>query len=208
MERWSWVLILATCVACDGPASMDAGGADGDASVVDDAGRDGGGGGDAGLDGGQRTPDSGVDSGTDSGLDGGPDCIAYRDMDRDGYGDPDVTRPYFCRGFLPDGFVDVAGDCYDLSRDVYPDAPGWRTVDRGDGSFDWNCDGIEELQYPVRATCSPSAPDGTGGGWLLYCVDPAPGECRRFEPIPTCGEVHEFSNPIACNTQTRFQQCR
>jgi|6_EtaG_2_1085325.scaffolds.fasta_scaffold00078_9 hypothetical protein len=208
MERWSWVLILATCVACDGPASMDAGGADGDASVVDDAGRDGGGGGDAGLDGGQRTPDSGVDSGTDSGLDGGPDCIAYRDMDRDGYGDPDVTRPYSCRGVLPDGFVDAAGDCYDLSRDVYPDAPGWRTMDRGDGSFDWNCDGVEELQYPDHATCEPATSDGTGGGWTRVCEEPAPGGCIRLRPVPGCGGSADFQDPIGCIRRTRFQHCR
>jgi len=209
MERWIWALVLATSVvACDGAPPVDAG-ADEDASSASDAAAgDAGVDEDGGQDAGELARDSGLDAGTDSGLDGGPDCIAYRDMDRDGYGDPEVTRPYFCRGFLPDGFVDVAGDCYDLSRDVYPDAPGWRTVDRGDGSFDWNCDGVEELQYPVRATCSPSAPDGTGGGWFLYCVDPAPGECREFEPIPTCGEVHEFRNPIACNVEMRFQHCR
>ncbi|MEC7520180.1 MAG: hypothetical protein VYE22_09965 [Myxococcota bacterium] len=209
MERWIWALVLATSVvACDGAPPVDAG-ADGDASSAPDAAAgDAGVDEDGGQDAGELARDSGLDAGTDSGLDGGPDCIAYRDMDRDGYGDPEVTRPYFCRGFLPDGFVDVAGDCYDLSREVYPDAPGWRTVDRGDGSFDWNCDGVEELQYPDHATCEPATSDGTGEGWTRVCDEPTPGGCLRLRPVPGCGGSADFQDPVGCIRRTRFQHCR
>ncbi len=81
-------------------------------------------------------------------------------------------------------------DCYDLSAAVNPGQTAYFTGHRGDGSFDYNCNGSVELQYgqsncteliqpngtigfnPMVTTCG-----GSGNYWLIN----AQNECSAVE---------------------------
>lgn len=100
-------------------------------------------------------------------------------------------------GALPCSF-----DCYDTNADAHPGQTAWFETNRGDGSFDYNCDGIEEPEWPDHGSCyvmsgqcgpftegwySSSAPAcGESGSWLTSCVAMGAG----------------------CVTEARIQACR
>ena len=70
------------------------------------------------------------------------DCITYRyDADGDGFGT--LSSQCSC---APDGnyrATEVELDCYDNNVDANPDQTSFFFDDRGDGSWDYNCDNIE-----------------------------------------------------------------
>jgi hypothetical protein len=64
--------------------------------------------------------------------------------------------------------VEFGGDCLDTSVDVHPDQTSFFDIDRGDGSFDYNCDGNEEEVNSQLASCDNSwygTCDMDGDGW-------------------------------------------
>ncbi len=64
-----------------------------------------------------------------------------------------------------DVYIDTAyggNDCYDTSNSVHPGTTWWFSTHRGDGSFDYDCDGVITYQLPV-ATAGQCA---TAGGAL------------------------------------------
>ncbi|MEB2313745.1 MAG: hypothetical protein OZ921_06460 [Sorangiineae bacterium] len=64
--------------------------------------------------------------------------VWYLDADHDGYGDPaKLTRA----SHQPDGHVGNALDCYDRNPDARPGQIHYFAAHRGDGSFDYDCDG-------------------------------------------------------------------
>lgn len=71
----------------------------------------------------------------------------YADADDDGFGDPAVSTPA-CKSAAPAGHVENADDCYDKNPSAKPGQKAWFTVERGDGSFDYDCSKAEEKQYP------------------------------------------------------------
>lgn len=65
-------------------------------------------------------------------------------------------------------------DCYDANSNAKPGQTSYFTSHRGDGSFDYNCDGTEEKQYTFVSTlsgtvcwggCDSVMPTGEGGLW-------------------------------------------
>jgi Notch-like protein len=65
-------------------------------------------------------------------------------------------------------------DCDDSNPDVFPGQTAYFTYDRGDGSFDYDCDGIETKQYnSIFQGCSMSPLNNicVGSGWssVPYC---------------------------------------
>lgn len=105
--------------------------------------------------------------------------LFYRDADKDGFGDAKKS----VRGCQPPpGFVDNAKDCYDGNRRVRPDQRDYFAVDRGDGSYDYNCDGQQTRRFVARAFCRVKESGGCAlaSGW---------GRGK----IPKCGEPAEFS---------------
>ena len=61
----------------------------------------------------------------------------YQDADADTYGNPSVSISACTTG----GYVDNNTDCYDANASAYPGSGACSGGNRGDGSYDWNCDG-------------------------------------------------------------------
>jgi len=71
----------------------------------------------------------------------------YADTDGDGYGNPSVTQSS-CTA--PSGYVANSSDCYDASANARPGQVAYFSVNRGDGSFDYNCNGASDRGNNVR----------------------------------------------------------
>jgi len=123
-------------------------------------------------------------------------CVSYYyDYDGDTYG---VDKPQCQCG--PTGFWTAlqGGDCYDFNVDAKPGQTGWFTVQRGDGSFDYDCNGLDEKQYTGNMTwacpdidsnlCEITTqgfdggePDcGDTGDWATDCTFYINGPCGWF----------------------------
>lgn len=73
--------------------------------------------------------------------------------------------------------------------------PGWHAEPNALGSWDWDCDGVEELRWTEHGSCDPVtcelvegwsspiglAPCGLGARWVGDCV-PFPGGMCGTEP--------------------------
>ena len=108
----------------------------------------------------------------------------FADADGDGFGD-DASAIVACDA--PAGFVTIGGDCMDSNADVHPAQTGFFSTDRGDGSFDYDCDGTESLQRTQQD------PD------ICICgLSPWASGCGRTEgwagPVPACGQPHPFNH--------------
>ena len=79
----------------------------------------------------------------------------YRDFDGDGYGDSNALS-CSCTGGIPDAYytVTTGGDCYDQNSQAAPGQAGYFTNSRGDGSFDYNCDGQQESELGNNGACA------------------------------------------------------
>jgi hypothetical protein len=96
---------------------------------------------DAGTDAGELGDAAHADAGTDSGApDTSSPCttVYYRDADGDGFGSPQISLASCSK---PDGYVDNANDCYDSNEKAKPGQTGRFKEHRGDGSYDYDCDG-------------------------------------------------------------------
>ncbi|HMV68301.1 MAG TPA: putative metal-binding motif-containing protein [Myxococcota bacterium] len=87
---------------------------------------------------------NGLDDDCDGSTDEGVGSTYYRDGDGDGYGSN--TTISACS--QPSGYVTNHSDCYDGNSRAYPGSnAGYNTQHRGDGSFDYDCDGVISYQY-------------------------------------------------------------
>lgn len=108
----------------------------------------------------------------------------FADADGDGFGD-DATTVTACEA--PAGFVAIGGDCMDSNADVHPSQNAFFTTDRGDGSFDYDCDGTEAKER-TREDVN-----------ICICgLSPWASGCGRTEgwagPVPACGQPSAFNN--------------
>lgn len=82
--------------------------------------------------------------------------VLERDNDDDHYGNGDLSSR--CTGATPpSGFVQrsLDEDCYDNNPNARPGQTNYYTSDRGDGSFDYNCDGnLTKKQVSVVESCA------------------------------------------------------
>jgi hypothetical protein len=104
----------------------------------------------------------------------------YRDQDGDGHGDPGQAVEACA---APRGYVARAGDCYDGNAAARPGQTESFAVHRGDGSFDYDCDGQETRRFTTKAYCRLKDRGGCAlaSGW------------EGKGPVPRCGEPGEFS---------------
>lgn len=152
--------------------------------------------------------------------DAGPDVVepppcevfAWPDADGDGFGDETVEPVEACE-VLPEGHVTNGDDCYDDNADAKPGATTWSTVDRGDGSYDYNCDGDQEKNWPDMQICAdPDADPPVDGfrGWALICLMNVGGTCQSWSSVPECGMAGKWRTNGDCTGQafTVTQRCR
>lgn len=98
-----------------------------------------------------------------------------------------------------DSFSTCNGDCNDNDPLVNPNQNQFQTT-ASNGSFDYNCDGTVEKQYPDLADCQVSGGTCTGDGW--------DGQ------VPNCGDQGSFAScykkAAGCDTNltTVTQGCR
>ncbi len=77
----------------------------------------------------------------------------YYDYDGDGYGSATAAPKCLCQedGYYRSGYDN---DCYDYNSSASPAATSYSSSQRGDGSWDWNCDGTQTKYYTSVGTCS------------------------------------------------------
>ena len=122
----------------------------------------------------------------------------YADSDGDGYGDPS-TSTVACSG--SSGWVSNSSDCYDGNAEANPAQSGYFDVDRGDGSYDYDCNGVNDAQYTSAGSCGGWPACATYAGWSSH--------------VRACGVTADYI--ISCNltglscsetTESRTQACR
>jgi hypothetical protein len=137
---------------------------------------------------------------------GSPGCARrYADVDRDGFGDPRVVS---ARCDLGPDWVSDATDCDDANAEVYPGQPAAFAVHRGDGSFDYDCDGRNELETEQLGACAlaPGCTPGTDGvGWWHGTIAGAPGCGGQQAWLLDCTPSGPACDAI---TEMRVQRCR
>jgi hypothetical protein len=98
-----------------------------------------------------------------------------------------------------DSYTTCNGDCNDNDPLVNPDQNQFQTT-ASNGSFDYNCDGTVEKQYPDLADCQVSGGTCVGDGW--------------DSQVPDCGDSGSFAScykkAASCdkNLTTVTQGCR
>ena len=132
----------------------------------------------------------------DSGVTG--TSTYYADSDGDGYGDASATA-VSCSA--PSGYVSNDSDCYDSNADANPTQAGYFDVDRGDGSYDYDCNGVNDQQYTSRGSCGGWPACTTYAGWVTAVI-----RCGRTDDyITSCSTDWTSCTEYA---ETRTQACR
>ncbi len=132
--------------------------------------------------------------------------VWYLDADRDGYGDHEhVIRS----AAQPEGYVANALDCYDHNAAAHPGQTGYFTEQRGDGSFDYDCDGSAARKDEIVSAGCRSL---TTFGYPTHCWADAGWQDR----VPGCGhegrwlaecDVSGFSCSVV-REERRLERCR
>jgi hypothetical protein len=92
------------------------------------------------------------------------------DLDGDGFEGP------FCSG----------PDCDDLDNNAFPGQTAFFASSRSNGSFDYNCDGAETMEWTSQMACSSCGPHTVGWWWLVDGINAGPA------PAPPCGFTGNF----------------
>ena len=149
-------------------------------------------------------------------------CICVKDQDGDGYwagvkgiivktpGTPGDCDPGIVS--CPEGYTLLTssfkggGDCMDTNSDVHPGQTTYFSTDRGDGSYDYNCDGVESKYWNQIASGSC--------GWELKnhpyncCYE----EFDTFkagwkDSVPACGVKATYYTDCTPPTLSSFTDC-
>ncbi len=106
----------------------------------------------------------------------------YLDEDGDGWG-VDVTR---CDWDVPEGYAARRGDCCDSDPGVHPFADfSGRPHDCPILQWDFDCDGVVEMDFPDTGVFTSCGEFCTGPGWT--------------DRVPACGELGTF---MGCSFST------
>ncbi len=160
----------------------------------------------------------------------------YTDGDGDGYAATGASSQCLCSASAPYTVGSLSpADCYDSNANAYPGSNSWRTLQRGDGSFDYNCDGAGEKRYNslsfgcingidvlgLYKSCSQNGSDGwdasvpqcgNSGGWVTDCPDlwfssACSVVCAFATDIAACISQCSGGNCVG-EFQSRQQECR
>ena len=103
----------------------------------------------------------------------------YPDADGDSYG-AKVTGKCLCASTATYK-VQNNSDCYDGNKFAYPGNGSWYTSHRGDGSFDYDCDGAETRRHAL--------PGGNCSTFLGFCTATQKGFVNG---VPACANSGQF----------------
>ncbi len=125
----------------------------------------------------------------------------YLDNDNDSYGHATQKRCLCAPDLVTRYKVTNSSDCYDNNAAAKPGQTAFFTSDRGDGSYDYNCNGFGDKQYTGYGEC-PFLCGGTQGWWT--------------GSIPACGATADWMNdcyiecwsPCCVSIGSRTQGCR
>ena len=99
-------------------------------------------------------------------------------------------------------------DCADGNRDAYPGQPGQFAVPISGASpdvdFDYDCDGVEEVDFGVPLTCTLIAGTCTGGRW----VGTETPECGDSATFQYCNSRPDCTAGSTATWRSRTQTCR
>jgi len=162
---------------------------------------------------------------TDTNEEDAQGCTTFfRDADGDGYGDANFSECW-CEPSGSTGDFDVplvqtmSYDCYDDNADAKPGQTSFFSVHRGDGLFDYNCDGFETEEWSNLGECNsvyigPELWDWdcqpTTNGWasvaIPACGSPGfwasdPSHCSACADLCCVDSVAVGSDPVAQRTQ-------
>ena len=115
-----------------------------------------------------------VDNDCNGSTDEGVTSTYYRDADGDSYGDPGNTTQDCAP---PTGYTYNSTDCYDSNASAYPSQTAFFTTDRGDGSFDYDCNSAQTQQYTSTTGCNFASCDT---GW--------------DGSVPSCGQSDDYAH--------------
>ena len=128
----------------------------------------------------------------------------YTDDDSDGYG---ASSPSQCACAASGTYSStLKTDCLDSSSSVHPNASTYHTTDRGDGSFDYNCNSLESTEWDDVWTPTTSTILG-----LTYCTGATAGWVGS---VAACGATADYATgcnlyPVSpATTVSRTQGCR
>ncbi len=110
-------------------------------------------------------------------------CSAYyTDSDGDGYG-AGASQCWCSPGAYPYTATNST-DCYDSNASVYPGQTAYFSYNRGDGSYDYNCNGASEQQYSSVSS---------GCAWdTLYLDCDLAGSAGWSSSTPSCGSTSQW----------------
>ena len=131
--------------------------------------------------------DDGIDNDCDSAYNeqNATGCtFYYTDSDGDGYGTG--ASQCWCSGGSYPYTATNSTDCYDTNAAVNPGQTNYFSYNRGDGSYDYNCNGAQEQQYTsVANSCS----------WdIVYLDCDLSGSAGWDGSTPSCGNSGQWIN--------------
>jgi hypothetical protein len=139
-------------------------------------------------------------------------CTAqfWLDQDRDGFG---VGEPITSCS-KPQGYADQPGDCYDANRLVFPQPDYYSNNQRGDGSYDYNCDGEELSYWRAPAVSCPeftaedhACPPGTPCGDAVVARWRSKSYAGWVDAVPACGETARWNLHLSWRENTHRWDC-
>jgi hypothetical protein len=126
---------------------------------------------------------NGVDDDCDNRQNEGINAVGcttfYADSDGDGYAG--TNSACYCSPTGTYQYLD-SEDCYDANPAARPGQSQWFTNNRGDGSYDYNCDGASSRQYDRSYDCG--CPQST--------LDPEPFSSGWESGTASCGQSRNF----------------
>lgn len=128
----------------------------------------------------------------------------YKDADGDGYGTASSSIKS-CTTEAPSGYVSNDDDCYDSNKNAKPGQTACFTTNRGDGSFDYNCNGKQDKCiscYKIGASGTNNMYCGIGG----RCVETT--EPATSVTLLSCGVSGNEAVKITCYNQPGCTQRR
>ncbi|MBX3250887.1 MAG: putative metal-binding motif-containing protein [Myxococcales bacterium] len=142
---------------------------------------------------------NGIDDNCNGQIDEGVTMTFYRDVDGDGVGRNSDTR-VGCTA--PSGYVAAGGDCDDNNRNVFPGQTTFFASPRSNGSFDYDCDGVDEPRW----TTVVNAPTTGGLGGYPSCSCSLALDRSGWMPAGTFPETPVYSVP-GCGVTRSFRGC-